>query len=712
LLVPGMRTPARGASGTSSTLETVQEIIPIKEVDEEPETSGTESRHMSMDQVRQIPGAVANESGSDSAGKGEIKMRTTSATPVTGLRPSAPAVKPFGAGRGKASEGSGRTMTVETEVVSSIPQIAVGTRDLGGPGGNGSIRNKPSSETIRPKKEKKKTTRKTPSVTSGTGEQPNLPRPRLHHQPYFGDSSYPAGAARSPEWPNGHGSYSPSDSSGAISPVRQSAPSPRKQSLGIHTMSIMLTRSRLASSKADIFEAKVASAVDEADSSDSEETFVYESNPPEPVDRHKRYHSRTPSATSMASQIDQRNIPRSAIDGGHSVAMKKSMKFANSFTSNGGPDSATGDDDGKGTARSTVGTGRGASHHHHPHIGRWGRNGGNGHASLFDNESPFPNASKSKFSGTGPRHSSQPTSPRLATARVGALGKKSGPLSSSYDFDDGADDERTPLMSSVRSGRSIRGRRQNAASIRQIEHQALRHDRSFLSQFAGWLVLCLMILLVIAGAVAFMFATTQPLTDVKVLALKNVLASEQDIIFDMKVQARNPNIVAVSVDMADIVIFAKSKFAGTDTEWWSRPKTPGSVIRRPVARRQQYDPPDGDDPSTSPNLEIGHVYELDSPLNFEGSPFHHTRTDSIGQIRVNHPGNHTVPSGSERWGRVLQHEFDLIVRGTLKYALPLSQKTRSISVEGRVTVKPNAADQDPDAVHIIQSRSVRLPQSG
>jgi hypothetical protein len=106
------------------------------------------------------------------------------------------------------------------------------------------------------------------------------------------------------------------------------------------------------------------------EASDSEETFVYESNPPEPVDRHIRYHSRTPSATSMASQIDQRNSPRSAIEGGHSVAMKKSMKFANSFTISAGPDSTTGGDDGKRTARSTAGTGRGASHHHHPHIGR------------------------------------------------------------------------------------------------------------------------------------------------------------------------------------------------------------------------------------------------------------------------------------------------------------------------------------------------------
>ena len=46
-------------------------------------------------------------------------------------------------------------MTVETETVSSIPQVAVGG-GTGGTGNNGSLRAKPSSETIRPKKEKKK----------------------------------------------------------------------------------------------------------------------------------------------------------------------------------------------------------------------------------------------------------------------------------------------------------------------------------------------------------------------------------------------------------------------------------------------------------------------------------------------------------------------------------------------------------------------------
>lgn len=632
LLTPGMRTPARGVSGGSSTLETVQEIsqpnTPSFELDGAIDGGSHENPTLptgqdlmdgaSVDVLKKPVIITTNESGSESGGKGDNKMKNI--TPTTS-RPGPP--KSFSgpsAGRGKPSgEGSVKNMTVETETVSSIPQIALAT-GAGGLGANGSLRAKQSTETIRPRRDKKKS-RKAPSVASGT-----------------------------------------------------------------------------ASSKADIFEAKVASAVDEANSSDSEETFVYESNPPE-QERPRRFHSRTPSATSMASQIDARNGLRSMMDNGsHSVAMKKSMKFANS-SYNSAPQEMSTEDDGKGTSRSNLG--RGTAHHH---FSRWGRNGGNGHASLFDNESPFPNAAKSKFSAHPSRQGSRPTSPRVVnSARMSnANGKRTSPISSGYDLDDAADDERTPLIpSTIRSARSSRIRRGNAPSSRHIEHQ--RQSRSFFARFAGCMFLSLLILLVVAGAVVFLFATTQPLANVKVLALKNILASEQDVIIDLQVIAQNPNLVAVTIDSMDMVIFAKSKYAGTDSEWWTQPSGRISWRRGTKQKRDDPidDPPVDDDPNTNPNLEIGHIYDFESPLIFEGSPFQRISSVSVGEMRILKPGNQTEPRGSERWGRVLQHEFELIVRGTLKYTLPLSSKARSVGVEGRVTVKPNAADQDPDNIHII-----------
>ncbi|KAI1007418.1 hypothetical protein K3495_g803 [Podosphaera aphanis] len=637
-LVPGMRTPARGVSGASSTLETVQEIsqpnTPASGLDIGLEKVKEISLKMSPEKVnlddqntpktiRTRSSIILNEGTSENANKNENKARTGSAAHSSANRSTSSHAKSYisgGLGRGKTastSEGSTRNMIVETETVSSIPQMAVCP---GGPGNVGSIRTKPSSETIRPRKEKRKTVRKPPSVTSGT-----------------------------------------------------------------------------ASSKADIFEAKVASAVDEANSSDSEETFVYESNPPDVNDRPRRFHSRTPSAASMASQVDQRNGVRAIMDG-HIVVVKKSMKFTNSSYNNSpAPDSMTGDDNGNGTARSSLGTARGATHHHHLNI-RWGRHSGNSHLSLFDNESPFQNAGVSKLPGSSPRFSSQPSSPGLSNLRTPYSGKRFSSNISRYDVDHSADDSLTPLLSTVRSGTSARSRRHHS-SIRQLEHQGTRRHHTLLSRCGGCLALCMMVLVVILGAAGFIFATTQPLANVKVLALKNILVSEQDIIFDMQVQARNPNLVAVTIQYTDLAIFANSPYVGSDPNHWDYSRSTGNPqgdSRSSERDAQNLSIEEASRPST--NLELGHVSMLSNPLTFEGSPFSDICAKATSQISIRSPGNQTLPAGSQRWGIILQHEFDLILRGILKYTLPLNQKIRSISVEGQVTVKPNTADLTIDDV--------------
>ncbi|KKY33679.1 putative phospholipid metabolism enzyme regulator [Diaporthe ampelina] len=360
-------------------------------------------------------------------------------------------------------------------------------------GTGGTLRTRPSSETIRPKKEKKRPSRKQPNIGSGT-----------------------------------------------------------------------------ASSKADIFEAKIASAVDEADSSDSEETFVYDSNPPDNNDRPRRFHSRTPSATSMISQVDRnglRSITNIMDNAASNAGTKRNMKFVNTFNSSGN-ESAMAEDDGKGTARSAAG-------------------------------------------------------------------------------------------------------------------------------FASCLVLTVMLLLVVSGAIGFMFATSQPLTDVELIAIKSVVAAEQELIFDIEVKAHNPNVVVVSIDQADIEVFAKSPHAGTEGGWQRPDDHQGSDSRwysnnGNVHAGEEFDGPIDE---KAPNMRLGTIGQLDSPLSFEGSFFNHGYSDSTGEVRLRGPGNGTV-GGTERWERILQDEFDLIVKGVLKYSLPLSQHVRSATISGRTTIKPNAAN-DP-----------------
>ncbi|KAI8624467.1 hypothetical protein F5Y19DRAFT_316728 [Xylariaceae sp. FL1651] len=632
-LPSGMRTPGRGPSSGSSPLETVQEVslpnTPRPGLDaaiqklEETATSQNSIQNRNPDasssSVKSSQNATNSESGSDSGSTKTNTRRSSSAAPPPLLhnRQSSSALK-FG-GRGQTSgESSSRNMTVETEEVKNMPQLSL-MPNIGGQGANGSLRTRPSTETIKPKKEKKKHTRKPASVTSGN-----------------------------------------------------------------------------ASSKADIFEAKVASAVEEANSSDSDETFVYDSNPPD-ADRPRRYHSRTPSTTSMASQVDRngmRSIHAILESGAHNAPIKKNMKFVNTYNSNGN-ESVNGDEDGRGTGRSNIGSARGTARHHH-HPGRWGRNAGQSHLSLFDNDSPFSTASRPKFSGNTSRQSSNPPSPRLHTNRGWLSGnKRQMALSNGYDMDDtttGADDEQTPLLQTgtIRSTRSNRSRRN--VPLRNLESQTYRQNPSFLNRFASCLVLTVMLLLVITGAIGFMFATSQPLTGVELVKIGNVLASEQELMFDLTVRAHNPNVVVVMIDSADLEVFAKSPHAGNDSEWWRHPHDDDfTILDDPKDDQPDVGEPPDDD--SAPNMRLGNIHAFDSPLTYEGSFFQRGFTTSSGELRLAHPGN-TTDSGTERWERIISNNFTLVIKGVLQYTLPLSQKVRKVPIFGKTIVKPNAAN-DP-----------------
>ncbi|KAK3904087.1 vacuolar segregation subunit 7-domain-containing protein [Staphylotrichum tortipilum] len=739
----GVRTPARGGGGSTSTLETVQEVSPIGSPRGGPDQSIIEKLEDSIisDVASQAGDSVdslglsrnatgggrtsAGDSGSETDNfKAGRRSGATSAPPLTS-RQSSTCIKQ-GVTKSKTGDLSLQSMTVETETVTSIPQAPL-VPGTGVQGSSVSLRTKGSTETIRPKRDKKKPTRKQPPVTAGNGEPPPDPRgvvplfPRLRHHQSMGSVVSSAEKRVPPPTRCSHLGDNDAANDTSFHPLPRRA---RRRSMVIYSqMSSLLTRHYyhpLASSKADIFEAKIASAVEEANSSDSEETFVYDSNPPDGRERPMRFHSRTPSATSMASQADRAGMRsiHAIMESTGPPMMVKSRKFVNSSAATNGntSESALVDDDGRGTARSTAGSARGTARHHH-HFGRWGRNGatgGNGHPSLFAEHSPF---SASLASGNpNSRQSSGPPSPRFGTraAAVGANGKRGGHLSMGYDLDDtttGADDETTPLIQSgtVRSARSGRGRR-GLHSLRSIEAQTYhRSPPSVLNRFASCLVLTVMLLLVVSGAIGFMFATSQPLTGIQLVSMDHVVASQQELMLDLTIRAHNPNVVVVVVDSADIEVFAKSPHAMTDSEWW-RHTHPGEVgpppphkvdpdnnnnnnNNTPKTTEAEPDPDPNAPEDTAPNMRLGTITAFESALSFEGSFFHKGVSYSSGEVRLRNPGNGTY-GGQERWERIMEDEFQLVLKGVLRYTLPLSQRVRTASISGKTTVRPNAAN-DP-----------------
>ncbi|KAL4792868.1 vacuolar segregation subunit 7-domain-containing protein [Aspergillus venezuelensis] len=659
------RSVNRGVNGSGSALETVQEASDHSTPSTDTILLSLAPEDAKLDKIDEdaTPKAsrIHTESGSDSGGNKsseqmeENRRRSSFASKgPNSIIPKRSTTSLSGGSRAKPADGSVRNMIVETETVSSIPQIGLGVNTVGsGRIDPGTLRMKPSTETIRPKKEKKRA-RKPAALTGGA-----------------------------------------------------------------------------ASSKADIFEAKVASAVDEADVSDSDETFVYESNPPDQYPGRSRYHSRTPSATSMASQVDQlAGRSRPALrEGNHSVTGKRSMKFTNNtYTS-----SVDGDAEDPPRSHSRMdGSGTHTPRHH---IGRHGRQGM--YPSLFDNESPFPqsqgNKSPRHFIGSAYRQSRQPGSRNNPNYRTINSYKKANEIyGSDYDAE-GADDEQTPLVRSPRHIRKNGPRRPNSASMLQLEYLQHRH-RSCFSRYGACILISLLFLLLIGGGTSFIVAITKSLVNVQVLEIQNVLASEQELMLDLNVQAINPNLFPVVIDDIDVNIFAKSRYVGTEEYWRDYAAESARLGRAERKKRADItrtarcaddidceidgqvgqmtrpksnnggvdkgtDPIPSDPAGDQQTMLIGRVFRLDSTLTFEASPWNHEASTSKGQIRLARPGNNTEKGGTERWERVLQHPFELIVAGVVQYQLPLSSRFQSASISSSIKWKPDDGDDDGDHKH-------------
>ncbi|KAK2762674.1 hypothetical protein FQN54_000848 [Arachnomyces sp. PD_36] len=636
----GMRTPIRGASNGGSTLETVQEgslpSTPATEKSTKTITNLDEARLEKVDENEAAPSIKSTtESGSDSGGKsnksvgGKAEEKSNKKIKPGDIL-SKQSYTSLNTGRGKPGDGSVRNMIVETETVSSIPQVSLGgganERSAARGEAGGSVRLKPSNETIRPKKEKKKQTRKPTNLATGT-----------------------------------------------------------------------------VSSKADIFEAKVASAVDEANSSDSDETFVYESNPTDPHHpaRPHRYHSRTPSATSMVSQMDQ--FGGRSRNAGHNVVGKRSMRFAGPFYNNG----YEGDAGEQGSGRGSRANGNGNPSRHN--LGRHLRDADYS-SNIFDSDSlPVSQQVKTPrhYFGNGSRHSRSGSPRSFPNYRTVSSPKKNG---DAYGFDydaEGADDERTPLVGSIR-----RNGRRNNPSLRQMEYIE-EHKRWRFPRHAGCVFLMVLLLIAVGSITSFIVTLTKPLFDVYIEEIQNVLASEQEIMLDLNVHATNPNLFALTVGDMDVNIFAKSRYVGSEQFWRDgpHPETFPRVAREKrwasIGERGDDDDvqvkggvdkgtdPIPEDPAGDPQtMLLGRIFEFDSPLTFEPSPWTSVETSSVGQVRLSKPGNKTEEGGTERWERVLQHPFDLIVRGVIKYQLPLSSKFRSASISSSVRFVPDDGDDD------------------
>jgi hypothetical protein len=470
-----------------------------------------------------------------------------------------------------------------------------------------------------------------------------------------------------------------------------------------------------ASTRSEVFENRVKKEMEDATSDDSDETFVYESNPPEPQTRRSRHHSRTPSGASLASMQD-RGIIRSiagALDSVRPLQKPRSMKFSSNASNYG-----TADDEPEirdGTIRASN---RNGSHL----IGRHSRTA-TGQSVLLDEENPlFAPASKTKsLTAVGGRSTN---AARFAAQQMRATSMKRSDGYSSMDMEaDAADDERTPLITGTGTVRTPgRTRNSRTSRYRYVESRPPPPRRGIFARFAGCLLILITVSVLIIGVCCFLFAMSKPLMDVTVVEINGVIASEQELMFDLVVSAMNPNLVPITVSQIDVECFANSKFAGSG-KWWrehgrepigndSDDLIPGQVQRttaRLLRRKPRStfgkreldliisDPPAEKDPNAKPpSLLLGSILKFDNPLIFDGSFWRRQDLYSVGSLRLPKPANKTEAGGTERWERVLKHEFELQIRGVLTYNIPLGGKSISVPINGVAAVKGNGGGKDGD----------------
>lgn len=119
----------------------------------------------------------------------------------------------------------------------------------------------------------------------------------------------------------------------------------------------------------------------------------------------------------------------------------------------------------------------------------------------------------------------------------------------------------------------------------------------------------------------------EPLVDLTV-DIGRVLATDKELIFDLKVKAKNRNWWTIHVADADISVFAFSQIV---------PSIMIANSDRNVTHIKGVDPAE----------YLGSLVHFDEPLSIQSSLFNEIPTEAISQIRIKSPGADT--SGNERW---------------------------------------------------------------
>lgn len=199
--------------------------------------------------------------------------------------------------------------------------------------------------------------------------------------------------------------------------------------------------------------------------------------------------------------------------------------------------------------------------------------------------------------------------------------------------------------------------------------------RSFV--YTVFSIFCILMLGFMMG---FILASTKDLTEFDVSSIENPVVSQDELIFNMVVTAVNPGWFSINVQDVELDVFAKSGFLQSEHVYRSSVET----------------------------VLLGTIYELETPLEFPGGFFDRHSIEQMTAVKLLSPGknltgvaaavaaaangnkdNSTIPDNSKKWEVIAKHPFDLIIRGVVKYTLPISLNVKSVVVNKVAYINPD-----------------------
>lgn len=202
-----------------------------------------------------------------------------------------------------------------------------------------------------------------------------------------------------------------------------------------------------------------------------------------------------------------------------------------------------------------------------------------------------------------------------------------------------------------------------------LEDSKVRCFKSFI-----YTLISITCILAIGFVLGFLLASTKDLNNLSIVSIDNALVSQDELVFSIVVEALNPGWFTVAIEDVEIDIFAKSGYLGG----------PGETSVETVL--------------------LGSVSSFESPLIFEGSFFNREVMQQRGDIKLVGPGKNLTgsndpmqlamgykleayenpdphgPDNSDKWAVISKHPFDLILRGVLKYNLPMTSSVKAAVV--------------------------------